>query len=202
MKEFLIIRDAQKFKEASEPSRRKILQILSIKEMSVDELAKILERDVSTVYRHISKLEAAGLVEVAREERVGPVTKRYYRRAAKIMIGLLPSKETSETEIFQKASYEKMRKVLLALKGFRYDIPEDEASLDRLTEIAIKWDKLWESCFDARISEEKMVGDLSAYYTAALLLSLVETREDPSLRRATELLVSELAKRRKKCNAP
>lgn len=197
MKEFLIIRDAQKFKEASEPSRQKILQILSIKEMSVDELAKILEKDVSTIYRHINKLEAAGFVEVAREEPVGPVSKRYYRRAAKIIIGLLPPEETFESEIFRKYSYEKIRKGLLALKGFRYDIPEDEASLDELTEIAIEWDKLWEGSFDARIDEKKMVGDVSTYYTAALLLALVETREDPRLRRATESLVSELAKRRK-----
>jgi len=197
MKEFLVIRDAQKLKEASEPSRRKILQLLSIKEMSVDELAEILERDVSTVYRHINKLEAAGFVEVAREERVGPVSKRYYRRTAKMIIGLLPSKETSETEIFHKASYEKMRKGLLMLKAFKYDIPEDDASLDRLTEIAMEWQRLWESSFDTRIDEEKMVGDVSAYYTAALLLALVETQENPELRRATELLVSELAKRRK-----
>lgn len=197
MKEFLIIRDAQKFKEASEPSRQKILQILSIKEMSVDELAKILEKDVSTIYRHINKLEAAGFVEVAREEPVGPVSKRYYRRAAKIIIGLLPPEETFESEIFRKYSYEKIRKGLLALRGFRYNIPEDEASLDELTEIAIEWDKLWEGSVDARIDEKKMVGDVSAYYTAALLLALVETREDPRLRRATESLVSELAKRRK-----
>jgi DNA-binding transcriptional ArsR family regulator len=197
MKEFLIIRDTQKFKEASEPSRQKILQILSIKEMSVDELAKILEKDVSTIYRHINKLEAAGFVEVAREEPVGPVSKRYYRRAAKIIVGLLPPEETFESEIFRKYSYEKIRKGLLALKGFRYDIPEDEASLDELTEIAIEWDKLWEGSFDARIDEKKMVGDVSTYYTAALLLALVETREDPRLRRATESLVSELAKCRK-----
>lgn len=197
MKEFLIIRDAQKFKEASEPSRQKILQLLSIKEMSVDELAKILEKDVSTIYRHINKLEVAGLVEVAREERVGPVSKRYFRRAAKIIVGLLPPEETFESEIFRKYSYEKIRKGLLALRGFRYDIPEDEASLDELTEIAIEWEKLWEGSFDARIDEKKMVGDVSAYYTAALLLALVETREDPRLRRATESLVSELAKRRK-----
>lgn len=197
MREFLIIRDAQKFKEASEPSRQKILQILSIKEMSVDELAKILEKDVSTIYRHINKLEAAGFVEVARKERVGPVSKRYYRRAAKMIIGLLPPEETFESEIFRKYSYEKIRKGLLALRGFRYNIPEDETSLDELTQIAIEWEKLWEVSFDARIDEEKMVGDVSAYYTAALLLALVETREDPRLRRATESLVSELAKRRK-----
>jgi len=197
MKEFLIIRDAQKFKEASEPSRQKIIQLLSIKEMSVDELAKILERDVSTIYRHVDKLEDAGLVEVAREERVGPVSKRYFRRAAKIIIGLLPPEEASETDIFKKASYEKIRKGLLGLKGFRYDIPQDEASLDKLTEIAIEWDKLWERSFNARVDEERMVGDISAYYTAALLLALVETRENPQLRRATDLLVSELAKRRK-----
>jgi DNA-binding transcriptional ArsR family regulator len=197
LKEFLVIRDAQKFKEASEPSRQKILQILSIKEMSVDELAKILEKDASTIYRHINKLEAAGLVEVAREERVGPVSKRYYRRAAKIIIGLLPPEETPETEIIRKASYEKMRKVLLALRGFRYSISEDKASLDRLSEIATEWGKLWENSINARIDEEKMVGDVSTYYTAVLLSALVETRENPRLRRATELLVSELAKLRK-----
>jgi DNA-binding transcriptional ArsR family regulator len=197
MKEFLIIRDAQKFKEASEPSRRKILQLLSIKDMSVDELAKILEKDVSTIYRHVHKLEVAGLVEVARNERVGPVSKRYYRRAAKIIIGLLPPEEAYETEIFKKASYEKMRKGLLGLRGFRYDMPEDEASLDKLTEVAVEWEKLWEGSFNARIDEEKMVGDPSVYYTAALLLALVETRENPQLRRATDLLVSELAKLRK-----
>ena len=197
MKEFLVIRDAQKFKEASEPSRQKILQLLSTKEMSADELAKILEKDVSTIYRHINKLEDAGLVEVAREERVGPVSRRYYQRAAKIIVGLLPSEEVFESEIFRKYSYEKMRKGLLALRGFRYDIPEDEASLDRLTEIAVEWVKLWDSSIDARIDEEKMVGDIAAYYTAVLLSALVETQKNPQLRRATELLVSELAKRRK-----
>jgi len=197
VKEFLVIRDVRKFKEASEPSRREILQLLAIKDMSVDELAKILEKDVSTIYRHINRLEAAGFVEVAREERVGPVSKKYYRRVAKIIIGIIPPEESFETEIFQKATFGKIKKALLALKGFRYNIPEDDASLNRLTEIAIEWDNLWESSFDARIDEEKMLGDLSVYYTACLLLSLVETREDPELQRATDLLVSELTKLRK-----
>ena len=196
MKEFLIIRDGQKFKEASEPSRRQILQLLSIKEMSVDKLAEMLEKDVSTIYRHVNKLETAGLVEVARKEQVGPVSKKYYRRAAKIIIGLLPPEETFESEIFRKYSYEKMRKGLLALKGFRYNIPEDNTSLGKLAEIALEWDKLWDSNINARIVEEKMVGDIPAYYTALLLLTLIETRENPPLRRATEVLVSELAKRR------
>ncbi len=195
MKEFLVIRDAQKFKEASEPTRQKILQLLSIKELSVDELAKLLEKDVSTIYRHISKLVAIGFVEIAREEQVGSVSKRYYRRVAKLIIGIFPSEEIAEIEILQKELHEKIRRGLLALSGFRYNI-KDDASLDRLVKIATDWYRLCNSSVDNRIIEEKMVGDISAYNIALKLLVLVETRDNPTLRKATELLVSELAKRR------
>ena len=127
MKDFLLIRDARKIKEALEPSRQKILELLSIKEMDVKEIAAILEKDVSTIYRHISKLEDSGLVEKAREERVGPVSRRYYGRVARNIVMLLPSEETHEADIFRRTVYEKMRKGLLALKGFRYNIPDDNA---------------------------------------------------------------------------
>ncbi len=194
MRELLIIRDAQKFKEASEPSRKKILQLLSVKDMSVDELAKILEKDVSTIYRHINRLEAAGFVEIAKEEQIGSVSRRYYRRAARIIIGLLQPDETSENKIIEQVYSGKIRKGLLTLRAFRYNIPENETSLNELTKIAFEWEKLWDRTIDTRITEEKTSGDIWAYDVALNLLALIETRKNPSLRKATERLVSELAK--------
>ncbi len=196
MKEFLIVRDARKWKETADPTRQKILEFLRTREMSADELAMILRKDVSTIYRHIHRLEAAGFAEVAREERAGAVTKKYYRRAAKLLIGVFPTEKASDIEILSKTLYEHMEKGLIALRGFRYSIPQDQATLDKLTEIAVEWYKQWNDSFNARITEEKMVGDIAAYEKALILLTLVETRESPQLRRATELLVSELTKRR------
>ena len=43
-----------------------------------------------------------------------------------------------------------------------------------------------------------MVGDILAYRVALKLLCVVEPRESPQLRKATELLASELAKYRRK----
>ena len=196
MKEFLIVRDACKWKETADPTRQKILEFLRTREMSADELAMILRKDVSTIYRHIHRLEAAGLVEVAREERAGAVTRKYYRRVAKLLIGVLPTEKASDNEILSKTLYEGMEKGLQALRGFKFSIPEDKAALDKLTEIAVEWYKQWNDSFNARITEEKMVGDLAAYEKALKLLALVETRENPQLRRATELLVSKLTKHR------
>ncbi len=196
MKEFLIVRDACKWKETADPTRQKILEFLRTREMSADELAMILRKDVSTIYRHIHRLEAAGFVEVAREERAGAVSRKYYRRVAKLLIGVLPAEEASDIEVLSRTLFEEMKKGLLALRGFRYSIPEDKAALGKLTEIAVKWYKQLNDSFNARIAEEKIIGDIAAYEKALKLLTLVETREDPQLRRGTEVLVSQLKKHR------
>jgi DNA-binding transcriptional ArsR family regulator len=198
MKEFLVFRDMQKYKEAFDPSRKEILQLLSVREMSVDELAKLLGKDVSTVYRHMDKLVSAGLVKVAREEQVGPVTRKYYRRAARIMIGCLPAEETSDSEIMRGYIHDKMKKGVLALKRFNYDIREGNASADKIIKLAAEWEETFVRIMDRRMIEKEMVGDQGAFNAALYLLLLAETQKDSSLRKATQRLVSELVKHRGK----
>jgi hypothetical protein len=123
------------------------------------------------------------------------LAKKYYQRAAKVIVGVVPSEELSEIEIFQKHLHEEIRNGLLALQGFGYKIPEN--ALDKITGIASEWHKLWKDTIDSRIIEEKMTGDISAHSMAISFLALVETRKNAKLKRITDQLVSELTELRR-----
>ena len=62
MKEVLIITEPETVKVLSEETRFKILQLLRMGPMTINELTEALGKDRTTVYRHIKLLESAGLV--------------------------------------------------------------------------------------------------------------------------------------------
>lgn len=57
------------FAALSDPTRRRILERLTLGEATVSELAEPHEMSVQAVSKHVSKLEAAGLVRRRREGR-------------------------------------------------------------------------------------------------------------------------------------
>lgn len=65
--EIKIVEDPERIKIAVEKNRRKILTLLSEQEMTIEELAEVMEKSPSTIYRHINKLEKNGFVNGAGE---------------------------------------------------------------------------------------------------------------------------------------
>ena len=84
MRAFKYIRDPKAFEVIADPTRRRIIYLLRAKEQTVSQLAESLDKTPQAIYHQIRKLLAAGLVEVAKEERVGHFIETYYRATAEV----------------------------------------------------------------------------------------------------------------------
>src|SRR5438034_896562 len=65
-------------------TRRRVVYLLRAKEMTVGQIHHELQLTPQAIYHHIRKLLDAGLVEVAKEERVGHFIETYYRATAEV----------------------------------------------------------------------------------------------------------------------
>ncbi|MGC8663131.1 MAG: winged helix-turn-helix domain-containing protein [Thermoplasmata archaeon] len=86
MKDLEVIYDPPIIKIAMEKTRNAILQALKIREMSIEDLSFLLDKDPSTVYRHVKKLEEAGLILPAKKEKRKKGYTTLYERTAKNFI--------------------------------------------------------------------------------------------------------------------
>jgi DNA-binding transcriptional ArsR family regulator len=84
MKAFKLITDPSAFPLLGDETRRRIIYLLRAKEMTVSQIAAELNLTPQAIYHHIRKLRDAGMVEVAREERVDHFIETYYRATAEI----------------------------------------------------------------------------------------------------------------------
>lgn len=130
-----IVKDPQKIKVGIEETRSKILTELGTEGTSVKELADEIDRDPSTIYRHIHLLEDAGYVERCMEEET-ELDERLYRKAAGIFL-MAPKKlafeELSESDVSPTLNWddeEKIRETLERLKilGFENDMSDELVS--------------------------------------------------------------------------
>ena len=111
MQHLKLIRDPEAFQLLGDETRRKIIFLLRVKEMTVSQIAADLNITPQAVYHHIKKLQKADLIEVAREERVGHLIESYYQATAEsFMFHIGPTDPT------QKLAQEQVRNVLNALQ--------------------------------------------------------------------------------------
>ena len=84
MKHLKTIDNPEAFKLMADQTRRKIVFLLRVKEMTVSQIAQELNITPQTVYHHIRKLVEGGLVEVTREVRVDHLIESYYQATAEV----------------------------------------------------------------------------------------------------------------------
>src|SRR5467141_4390538 len=84
MKAFKVISDPEAFQLLADETRRRVIYLLRAKEMTVSQIAGELSLTPQAIYHHIRKLRDAGMVEVAREERVDHFIETYYRASAEV----------------------------------------------------------------------------------------------------------------------
>jgi DNA-binding transcriptional ArsR family regulator len=129
MKAIQVLRDPEAFKLLADETRRKILYLLRVKDMTVSQLASELDLTPQALYHHIKKLLEGGMVEVVREERVGHLIESYYRATAEDFL-LSSGKLSAQTLRDRKLALEQVTIVLKALKklGFNLDFDKDKIS--------------------------------------------------------------------------
>lgn len=131
-KKVKVVADPEVIKLMLEDTRRKILQLLRNKEMTISQLSEILGKTPQTIYHHIEKLKEAGLVEVKRTEMKGNLVEKYYGRTADAFyINLYLGDE--ELRYFARSRLKTKLEVFKAL-GYKFDEEKLLDTMDRLLE--------------------------------------------------------------------
>lgn len=129
--EVKVIRDPEIIEIALEETRRKILSLLSVNNMTVSQIVDILEKDQSTIYRHIEKLLGADLIYVAGERKKSHIPEKVYARTAGVFILSPDLEEKKESHVhleFRKQQAENLAKIFYGMgimKGFSEEAGEN-----------------------------------------------------------------------------
>jgi len=131
MRPMKTITDPESFQLLADETRRKIIYLLRVKEMTVGQLAQELNLTPQAVYHHVKKLVKGGMLEVAREERCcsGHMIESYYRTTAEVF-SLSVGKARGTTSRDHKIAVEQAKASLEALKklGFKIEYTDDQVS--------------------------------------------------------------------------
>jgi DNA-binding transcriptional ArsR family regulator len=84
MKAMKVITDPNAFQLLADETRRRMIYLLRVKEMTVSQIAEQMHLTTQAIYHHIRKLKDAGMIDIAREERVGHFIETYYQASAEV----------------------------------------------------------------------------------------------------------------------
>ncbi|UCE95841.1 MAG: helix-turn-helix domain-containing protein [Candidatus Bathyarchaeota archaeon] len=140
MKKLKVVKDSEAFRLLADETRRKIVQILRLKEMNVSQLASDLNLTPQAVYHHVKKLVKGGLIEVTREERCGHLIESYYRATAELF-SFSYGKASAAGARSRELAKEEITNVLKALKKVGFNLEYDEAQISQLVDARIKQEK-------------------------------------------------------------
>jgi len=147
MKPVKTITNPEAFQLLADETRRKIVFLLRVKEMTVSQIAEDLNITPQAVYHHIKKLQKGGMVEVVREERVAHLIESYYRTTAESFYFSF-----GKTPRGVKFAKEQMTTVLNALKKLGFKVEFDEKKISRLADLQVEL----EQCCSAEELEDKI----------------------------------------------
>jgi DNA-binding transcriptional ArsR family regulator len=172
-----IITDPEAFQLLADETRRKMIYLLRVKDMTVSQIAEQMGLTTQAIYHHIRKLKDADMVEVAREERTGHFIETYYRTTAEIF-------HISHGEEASQKDHEAMMKA--ALGGLEKLGMKVDCTPARLKEI-IKIRKQMDECCTMKEWTEKTANLGLDFLTQqmvieyAYLVSMTEKEYDKNL---------------------
>ena len=82
--DILEVRDPEQFKAVGDPTRSKIISLLTEKAATTSQLAEALGQPKGSIGHHLKVLEKVGLIRVVRTRQVRAITEKYYGRTARL----------------------------------------------------------------------------------------------------------------------
>ncbi len=192
-KDVMVLQDPEIVKIATESTRRNILSLLRVNDLSISQVAEILQKDQSTVYRHMKKLESHGLIRIVGERKVHHIPEAVYGRIADSYI-IIPEIDKNEHNpiIYYKRGI--VKEVMNVIKAMGYKIESERIfsrdffrfvdALDEAT--AGDW---------KRIEKKDIKMDNKTFANTVLLLTLIKINENPELKDYMEE-IGELVRRK------
>jgi DNA-binding transcriptional ArsR family regulator len=191
MKPVKTLTSPEAFQLIADETRRKIVFLLRVKEMTVSQIAADLNLTPQAVYHHIKRLLKGELVEVSREVRVDHIIESYYRATAEVFNLSFGNLKKSG-----KFAKEQIGTILKALNRLGFDIDLDQEKTAELIELH---KKLATCCGSAKLEDEMakmddvdLVTKIDVQEYAELLAMSDEefSRQHEDKRRVRELLKS------------
>ncbi len=192
MQAFKVITDPKAFEIMADDTRRRIIHLLRARELTVSQIAENLNKTPQAIYHQIRKMLEAGLVEVAKEERVDHFIETYYRATAEVF-NFSHGQGNSQGVMEQR-----LKESLQHIGNLGLKVKFDEATINKLVELFSNEDK---EALDPKLLEkiQKLEGvDLITKQSIAHIANLL-TMSDyhfnsmlSKQRELRELLVSSL----------
>jgi len=128
------ITDPEAFQLLADPTRRKIVFLLRVKELTVGQLAQELGLTPQAVYHHMKKLQKGEMIEVTREERCGHLIESYYKATAETF-SFSVGEQQLRTPKDRKIVAERETSALAALKRLGFKVEFTEADVSKLVDL-------------------------------------------------------------------
>jgi len=189
--------DPEAFKLVGDETRRKMIFLLRVKELTVSQISAELGMTPQAIYHHIKKLEEAGLVEVAREERIGHLIESYYQATAETFICSIGSfcKETAKVDMLDVL--EGLNKI-----GIKIESSDEIASKLVDLETKMKKHKGAKKLEDAIVKLEKDMDfitlEMAKHYADIILMSEEEFAKRQKLSRELRQFLLSICKEKPK----
>ncbi len=191
-KDIMVIRDPDVIKIITESTRRKILALLRINDLSISQLADLIQKDQSTVYRHIKKLEAHEIVMPVGERKVHHIPEVVYGRVARTYL-IVPEIDEDTTSPAVHYTREGIKDVMDVLEMMGYSIDSRRIFSREMYRFSKKLDSLISD--DLKSLEGKDIHmDETAFLNTIITLMLIKVNENPDLKDFVDR-IGELIKR-------
>jgi DNA-binding transcriptional ArsR family regulator len=105
--EILEVRRPDQFRAVGDPTRQRIISLLSERAATTSQLAEALGQPKGSVGHHLKVLEEAGLIRVVRTRQVRAITEKYYGRTARLFDFL-----QGEGEVTREPALQLLRQVM------------------------------------------------------------------------------------------
>jgi DNA-binding transcriptional ArsR family regulator len=188
-----VIKDPEVAKLLADETRRQILNKLRHDELSATDLAKALNRNHSSIVHHLNQLLDAGLIEVAREEKVRNMVQPYYRSVSPgFHVAYSLTEALSQDPDYSAWQEEYIDNMLLALSGYGVSVPENRR--DEAKTLLQRCYLGQKKAFEERITKRTAVPNVSKYAArnTAHILSHIQLMKDEgymdALRRLSDII--------------
>ena len=132
LRPFKVITDPKSFDVIGDKTRRRIIYILRARDLSVSQIAEQLQVTPQAIYHHIKKLLETGMVEVAKEERIGHFIETYYRATAEIFEFQYGERED------QKSGEAETKEAIRALERVGIVLKADDDTISQYVKLVTK----------------------------------------------------------------
>ena len=139
--EIKLFEDSESLKVGLERTRKQILDLLRVKNMTISQVAEALEKDQSTVYRHIKKLEESGFIEVKGERKEHHIPERVYGRTADVFLMTPePINSNSTSTLGIRWSDDKVKECVEVLEDLGYRVEKKDV-IEEISDSLYQLDK-------------------------------------------------------------